>query len=585
VKWRFTLLKSAEPNRFQSIDYLPERYSETPYHGMKKFAEFGAPILLGLLCAILHLTGLGLTSLIEPLEAVHAEAARRAFLSEHLFAAGSLDSSIPPMVRWLQQLSFYYFGINETAARLPGAIAGIGCILILYIGCRPYLGIRVAFNGGLIFATMTLFVLFSRMAIPASPLLFFQLLSLILINTGVQRSGHGYFGAPWLWGGAVCAGAAALTGTLAAGLVVLAATVAHLTLLIRMHPARTLGWLAGVLGVFALTSILPYLVVAVTSDLSGAKQLLVTQLLFTAPMPSAGDTVVLFVLIGALALVPWLAFLPLGFMQPKSILAADQAGRTLRLMLVIIVCSVSGYLFTSSSSMLLLCLPTLALLLANRLTHESTKLQLPVRLASWITIFLLLFLVGVSASAPFLLPYLTDLYPHLSSTMPVLNEVPNLGVIPYIIAIALFFGTALMMRARLRQVSQKLFELLFTVALIVNCTSIFGLMIISNQLFSQPLTQLARMAAQSSAPEAPIILYAIGDRYSISFTTGRNTVVLEEEQWSLLDSSLDAPDAVALTSAPRFDRLSVRNPRYITVARQGGYVLFKEEPRTGGNIR
>jgi hypothetical protein len=142
-----------------------------------------------------------------------------------------------------------------------------------------------------------------------------------------------------------------------------------------------------------------------------------------------------------------------------------------------------------------------------------------------------------------------------------------------------------MMRARLHQVSQKLFELLFTVALIVNCTSIFGLMIISNQLFSQPLTQLARMAAQSSAPEAPIILYAIGDRYSISFTTGRNTVVLEEEQWSLLDSSLDATDAVALTSAPRFDRLSVRNPRYITVARQGGYVLFKEEPGTAGNIR
>lgn len=110
-------------------------------------------------------------------------------------------------------------------------------------------------------------------------------------------------------------------------------------------------------------------------------------------------------------------------------------------------------------------------------------------------------------------------------------------------------------------------------------------MIVSNQLFSQPLTQLARMAAQSSAPEAPIILYAIGDRYSISFSTGRNTVVLEEEQWSLLDSSLDAPDAVALTSAPRFDRLSVRNSRYITVAREGGYVLFKEEPGTGGNIR
>ena len=114
----------------------------------------GLLILLGL---VLFLPGLGQRDLWNPDEARYAEVAREMsvtgqYLVPHL--NGELYTQKPPLLFWSANLSALLIGeVNETAARLPSALAAVATILLTYLlGCRLF-DRRAAWLAAAVFAT------------------------------------------------------------------------------------------------------------------------------------------------------------------------------------------------------------------------------------------------------------------------------------------------------------------------------------------------------------------------------------------------------------------------------------------------
>lgn len=92
-------------------------------------------IILVLLSALLFLPLLGLVPLIDISETLPAELTREMLLHDNystLTLAFQEYTQTPPLFNWLQGLSFYFFGENEMAARLPNAICGIFTLLFIF---------------------------------------------------------------------------------------------------------------------------------------------------------------------------------------------------------------------------------------------------------------------------------------------------------------------------------------------------------------------------------------------------------------------------------------------------------------------
>jgi 4-amino-4-deoxy-L-arabinose transferase-like glycosyltransferase len=114
-------------------------------------------LLLALLAALLFLPGLGSRALWNPDEARYAEVAREMpllgeWLVPHL--NGEVYSQKPPLLFWLMNLaSAVTGGLNEWAARLPSALAGIGAVLVTYLLGLRFFGRRAGWLAAAVFAT------------------------------------------------------------------------------------------------------------------------------------------------------------------------------------------------------------------------------------------------------------------------------------------------------------------------------------------------------------------------------------------------------------------------------------------------
>src|SRR3546814_16091631 len=60
----------------------------------------------------------------------------------------------PPLYYWLAEFSFYLFGLNEWAARLPSWLAAWGALAALYAFVRQYRGAATATLAAVILGTM-----------------------------------------------------------------------------------------------------------------------------------------------------------------------------------------------------------------------------------------------------------------------------------------------------------------------------------------------------------------------------------------------------------------------------------------------
>ena len=179
----------AEPEYRSTPEQTPEA-DETPEAAAVDSTNAGANALtlkllavplLVIVCAPALFLGLGRSTLWEPDEPRLAEASRQMvasgdYLTPYLDGLPRFDP--PVLTYWLQALTFQRLGISEYAARMPAALAGLGCVLLIYlIGMRLFTA-RAALLGAIILATTFGFVVQSRSGLTDVPLLFFTLLGL-----------------------------------------------------------------------------------------------------------------------------------------------------------------------------------------------------------------------------------------------------------------------------------------------------------------------------------------------------------------------------------------------------------------------
>lgn len=134
-----------------------------------------------LLCVAVLFANLGAAALFEPDEGRNAEKAREILLlgdwvTPHENFLAVLDKPIP--YYWLVAASYKVLGISEWTARLPSALAGAGCVVLVFLFARRFFGLWEALWSGLILVTSLEFFLLSRIVIFDMTLTFFITLSL-----------------------------------------------------------------------------------------------------------------------------------------------------------------------------------------------------------------------------------------------------------------------------------------------------------------------------------------------------------------------------------------------------------------------
>lgn len=83
----------------------------------------------------------------------------------------------PPLTYWLMAGSMRLLGINEGAARLPSALAGLGCILLTWSMARRWHHVRVSLLAAIMLLFSPLFFVMARVADPNMLLTFFVTLA------------------------------------------------------------------------------------------------------------------------------------------------------------------------------------------------------------------------------------------------------------------------------------------------------------------------------------------------------------------------------------------------------------------------
>lgn len=140
--------------------------------------------------------GLGNSGLFEPDEGRNAEKAREILLlgdwvTPHENFLPTLDK--PIFFYWLVAIAFKLLGLSEWSARLPSALAALGCVVLVYRFARLQSGVREALWSSLILVTSLEFALFSRFVIFDMTLTFFIALGLFsfyaVTKTDNLRSG------------------------------------------------------------------------------------------------------------------------------------------------------------------------------------------------------------------------------------------------------------------------------------------------------------------------------------------------------------------------------------------------------------
>ena len=133
------------------------------------------------LCGLLFFAFLGIRDLWDIDEGMHAAIAQTMLLSGDWVTPifnGEAFFDKPVLFNWLNAISFKAFGFTEFAARLPAALTGLGCVILVWQLGRQLYGEWVGFLAGLILATSLEFMILSRVVQYDIPFTFFVTLTL-----------------------------------------------------------------------------------------------------------------------------------------------------------------------------------------------------------------------------------------------------------------------------------------------------------------------------------------------------------------------------------------------------------------------
>lgn len=148
--------------------------------GKRQCAGWGARDWLFLSVAILaaaavFLPFLGAATIIDSSEGYYSEGAREMFesgdfVTPHLNYKPWFEK--PILTFWLIAGSYALIGVNEFAARLPGALCGVLLVAFVYIFSRRLAGSRAAFLSALVLLSTPLFAVVGRLSLTDMPFTF-----------------------------------------------------------------------------------------------------------------------------------------------------------------------------------------------------------------------------------------------------------------------------------------------------------------------------------------------------------------------------------------------------------------------------
>jgi 4-amino-4-deoxy-L-arabinose transferase-like glycosyltransferase len=267
----------------------------------------GHYVLLSVLSAGLFLPNLGVPSLWDIDEGNNADAARE-MLEARDWVVPKFNNQLrvdkPAMLYWLQMAGYSCFGVNEFAARLSSALAGLAAVLLTYELGRALFGVGCGLLGGLVLASTAMFCAAAHFANPDALLNAFTILTLLVFWRSFHRGARG-----WFVPAGVSAGLAVLTkGPVG---VVLPAAVTGLFLLwsgrLRLLWDRRLVW--GALA-FLIVAVPWYAWVGAETKTDFLRGFLLVHNVgrFRAPMEGHGGPVYYYVFALVLGFIPWSPF-------------------------------------------------------------------------------------------------------------------------------------------------------------------------------------------------------------------------------------------------------------------------------------
>ena len=162
-----------------------------------RFLNLQLVLLIGV-AGCLFFSFLGLRDIWDIDEGMHAAMAQTMVLSGDWitpYIDGEPFFDKPVLFNWLNAIAFVLFGFTETAARLPAAITGLGCVILTWQLARKLYGDRVGFLSGLVLATSLEFLILSRVVQYDIPFTFFTTLALWSFANAVidEKRRRGYF--------------------------------------------------------------------------------------------------------------------------------------------------------------------------------------------------------------------------------------------------------------------------------------------------------------------------------------------------------------------------------------------------------
>lgn len=155
--------------------------------------ELRLVLILGGLCVALFLVGIGFRPIWDIDEGMHATTAKEMVLTGDWITPtfnGEKFHDKPVLFNWLTALSFLLLGFNAFAARLPGALMGIGSVALVYFLGKRQGGPTLGFLSGAILATSPMFITLSQAVVHDIVLVFFVTLALVLFYFAYTEIRH-----------------------------------------------------------------------------------------------------------------------------------------------------------------------------------------------------------------------------------------------------------------------------------------------------------------------------------------------------------------------------------------------------------
>jgi len=145
------------------------------------------------LCYLLFFFRLGTPPLWDTDEGMHAATSKGMVQSGDWITPtlnGERFYDKPALYNWFVSFSFLVFGFNEFSARLPSALLGTGCVLLVYLIGRTMAGSLAGFLSGVVLATSGEQVILSRAVVHDMALAFFVSLALYFFYLGIKDGCH-----------------------------------------------------------------------------------------------------------------------------------------------------------------------------------------------------------------------------------------------------------------------------------------------------------------------------------------------------------------------------------------------------------